>query len=389
MKRILLILLSISNIALAQVVTTNANAVGLEHNLLFSADKIYKVTQTGTATLSLDYLFDGKFYPSYTSIGPTPNSPTVITIENLPAVHIQTGAWVGWSTRYWESKRFKIEGYDVYAGANAWKTIADYSSTDYTGGRSFKKKMPFGGYSKLRFTFYTATGTNGRLGVSELFYLHPEAVTPYQNLIRGGKYWKGNSSSLTYEGSINIGGNTNRSLKVRHIEGKEPSNSDFGNLYLNYTNNKDVYIGGGSSTFNTDLFIPKGNLGIGVRDTKGFELAVAGKALAEEVVVKLQTAWPDYVFTKDYDLPSLEEVENYITNKGHLPSIPSATNVEENGIHLGEMNKKLLEKIEELTLYTIAQEKRIKTLEKTNKSLLKQQEKIKELEEKLNSILKK
>jgi len=67
--------------------------------------------------------------------------------------------------------------------------------------------------------------------------------------------------------------------------------------------------------------------------------------------------WADYVFKEDYHLPTLEEVEKHIKEKGHLINIPSAKEVNDNGIQLGEMNKLLLEKIEELTLYIIKQEK--------------------------------
>ena len=74
--------------------------------------------------------------------------------------------------------------------------------------------------------------------------------------------------------------------------------------------------------------------------------------------------WSDFVFFKDYKLPTLKEVENHIKEKGHLKDIPSAKEVEKNGFFLGEMDAKLLQKIEELTLYTIEQEKKIKAFEK-------------------------
>lgn len=93
------------------------------------------------------------------------------------------------------------------------------------------------------------------------------------------------------------------------------------------------------------------NLGIGTTNPGSWKLAVKGKIRAEEI--KVETGWADYVFKEDYDLPTLEEVEKHIKEKGHLINIPSAKEVEENGIQLGEMNKLLLEKIEELTLYVI------------------------------------
>ena len=117
-----------------------------------------------------------------------------------------------------------------------------------------------------------------------------------------------------------------------------------------------------------------------------YVLAVGGKMVAEEVKVTLQTsnAWPDYVFTSAYNLPSLKEVETHINEKGHLKNIPSAAEVEENGIVLGDMNAKLLEKIEELTLYTIAQEKGI---EKLSLQTIEQQKEIEELKALVKALI--
>jgi hypothetical protein len=96
----------------------------------------------------------------------------------------------------------------------------------------------------------------------------------------------------------------------------------------------------------------------------GYKLAIEGNAIAEKVVVKLKTAWPDYVFKPDYTLPSLSTVEQHIKEKGHLPNIPSEKEVQEIGIDLGSMDAKLLQKIEELTLYLIKQEKQLTAQQK-------------------------
>ncbi|MEO9510617.1 MAG: hypothetical protein ABJN84_07125 [Flavobacteriaceae bacterium] len=111
-----------------------------------------------------------------------------------------------------------------------------------------------------------------------------------------------------------------------------------------------------------DSYFNGGYVGIGTT-TPDSQLTVKGDIHAEEVKVDLSVPGPDYVFKEDYDLKSLEEVQNYINKKGHLPNIPSAQEMEENGIQLGEMNMKLLEKIEELTLYILQQEKRLRNLE--------------------------
>jgi len=105
-----------------------------------------------------------------------------------------------------------------------------------------------------------------------------------------------------------------------------------------------------------------GNVGIGT-ETSTEKLSVNGKIRAKEIKVEAAN-WPDYVFAKDYKLPSLQETEKHIREKGHLPGIPSAEEVKANGVDLGEMNAKLLKKIEELTLYLIDQNKLIQNQQK-------------------------
>lgn len=113
-----------------------------------------------------------------------------------------------------------------------------------------------------------------------------------------------------------------------------------------------------------------GNVSIGTPDVAaGYRLNVLGKIISEEIRVELKSAWPDYVFSNKYQLKPLEEVEAYIQRENHLPNIPSATEVEKDGLHLGAMQTKMMEKIEELTLYIIEMNKRIETLEKENKTL--------------------
>lgn len=120
----------------------------------------------------------------------------------------------------------------------------------------------------------------------------------------------------------------------------------------------------------TTLSLPKANsfLGIGTTNfTDGsdtYRISVKGAIRADRV--RVYTTWADYVFNKEYNLPSLEEVEQHIKDNGHLKDIPSAKEVEEKGIELGEMNKLLLQKIEELTLYIIEMNKEINTLKSKN-----------------------
>ncbi len=133
-------------------------------------------------------------------------------------------------------------------------------------------------------------------------------------------------------------------------------NNPYANLDIGYSNNKTL-------TLRHD-----GNVGIGSKNPDS-KLTVKGKIHAEEVKIDLSVPAPDYVFKKDYDLLSIEEVQEHIKAQGHLPNIPSAKELETNGVELGIMNMKLLEKIEELTLYTIAQEEELKEQNQKNKVL--------------------
>jgi len=119
-----------------------------------------------------------------------------------------------------------------------------------------------------------------------------------------------------------------------------------------------------------------GKVGIGTTNPDAL-LTVSGQVHAQEVKVTINAPGPDYVFEKDYKLSSLEEIKNYIDQNKHLPEVPSAKEMEKNGVQLGEMNMLLLKKIEELTLYTIEMNKKMEELKKENetaKSRLKNME---------------
>lgn len=118
--------------------------------------------------------------------------------------------------------------------------------------------------------------------------------------------------------------------------------------------------------FSGNVFMPangiwnsNGNVGIGTTDTKGHQLAVNGSAIFTKAIVKNYNNWPDYVFDSTYQLPALADVEQYIRANKRLPEIPSAGEVAEKGVDVGEMQRQQMKKIEELTLYIIELNKKL------------------------------
>jgi hypothetical protein len=114
-----------------------------------------------------------------------------------------------------------------------------------------------------------------------------------------------------------------------------------------------------------------GQVGIGTNmaSSAGYKLAVNGSIRAKEVVI--ESGWADFVFEKNYKLTSLESVEKYIEANNHLPDVPSAKFISENGLKVAETQTIMMQKIEELTLYVIEQNKKITELQTKVKELKK------------------
>lgn len=139
------------------------------------------------------------------------------------------------------------------------------------------------------------------------------------------------------------------------------------NTSLAFFTNGSGLNGGSGDLVEHMRITPAGNIGIGTTTPKS-KLEVNGAIRAKEIKIEA-TGWADFVFSSDYDLQPLSEIETHIIENGHLPNIPSETEVKENGIDLGEMQVKLLQKIEELTLYVIGQNKKNAELEARIKEL--------------------
>jgi len=159
-----------------------------------------------------------------------------------------------------------------------------------------------------------------------------------------------------------------------------------GNNYLIDAGTNSAAAGGGTHTSYL-LLTNTGNLGIGTTDNGSWQLAtspyklnVGGNGIISTAVTIQSVAnWPDYVFNRDYQLPALRDVECYISRNHHLPGIPSAQKLIKDGLDLGEMNKILVKKVEELTLYLIEKDKKEK----------EQEARITKLEEEVKALLRK
>jgi hypothetical protein len=198
------------------------------------------------------------------------------------------------------------------------------------------------------------------------------AVRFAQGLDRDDLYLHNRDASKTFmfwreDGNVGIGTNVpDQTLTIKGgiglcRTGTSPTTSSAG--FIKYVNG--MVLGNSSvsdplslQTNSIDrLFIQNnGNVGIGTTDPGSFKLAVNGKTWSTEVQVAV-TRPPDYVFEPTYDLKPLAEIETYIKENKHLPEVPSAKEMEKNGVQLGEMNMLLLKKVEELTLYVIEQQK--------------------------------
>lgn len=217
---------------------------------------------------------------------------------------------------------------------------------------------------------------NREISAEEVSILYAEVV---------GSPWSLSNNNLLYnEGNVGIGTtNPLAPLQVNPQGGagivisENSATGGFTGLEIGVSQQQDGYsylqsVKSSGSEMGDLVLLPgnTGNVGIGTIATPDAKLTVKGDIHTQEVNVDLLGAVaPDFVFEEDYELKSLEETEEYIKTNKHLPEIPSASEMEENGLGLKEMNLKLLQKVEELTLHLIQQNKDLKNQGEEIKSL--------------------
>jgi hypothetical protein len=179
-------------------------------------------------------------------------------------------------------------------------------------------------------------------------------------------FYGGTDVTTTSGGFIQLGAGDGLNLAMDSNEMQAHDNGAASQLFINHGGG-DVLLCG----------LENGQVGIGITSIANlpdpsFLLAVDGKIASEEVMVQMSGNWPDYVFQKDYNLLKIDDLEKSIQINGHLPGMPSAKEVEEvGGFEIGDMQQRLLEKVEELSLYVIELNHKIKELEAANKELKK------------------
>jgi len=371
-------------------------ALLLIYNSLLVAQSVGIGTNTPHASSQLEVVSTNKglLMPRMTmaqrDLIPTPATGLIIyQTDNTPGFYFYNGSgWVqlstGSATNYWA-----INGsnhiYNTNAGGrigintnNPGARLEVFGDALISGGGPFKiRDENVGNQSQVRFEKNDGTPTHQitHLGGTNplLMILKVPASTYDWVMDANGRVGMGTAAPET---KLHINGGSTPG-EVLRLDGTNTqmllAENNVTKAFFNLTGD-DVKIGTLASNDNGRFIIrvnggdrmfihPDGRLSVGTATpATGYMLSVNGKIISEEVRVELDVNWPDYVFKPGYKLPSLEQVENFIQKNHHLQGIPSAQQVKNEGIELGDMNKRLLEKVEELTLYLIQQSKEIDAL---------------------------
>jgi hypothetical protein len=187
-------------------------------------------------------------------------------------------------------------------------------------------------------------------------------------------------SDLVINSSGNIGISTNSpDVKLHVTDGTDVGNASGGFLQLGSSTSTNIgfdnnEIQGRNNGVVSRLVLQNGGgalqIGSAVTPT-GYAVSVNGKMICEELKIQGSSNWPDYVFANNYSLKSFDELRRFIKTNRHLPNIPAAAAIEKKGIEVGDMQKKLMEKIEELHLYVLQLEEQNRAIKKEIEALKK------------------
>jgi hypothetical protein len=218
---------------------------------------------------------------------------------------------------------------------NLFQMFSDYSGAD----------IAFGYGTSNNFTETMRVGGNGYVGIGRIpgsYKLEIGGTQPGIGFFSGTNFA---GLIFAFDNALHIGGKNG-------VSGSSAAND----LILQPPSTFPFFSGnvGVSTNTPTAKLQVNGNTMIGSGSpAAGYALSVNGKIICTEAKVQLNSSWPDYVFQNNYRLMPLQDLEQFVFKKQHLPNIPSATETELNGVELGDMVKRLVEKVEELTLYVI------------------------------------
>jgi len=186
-------------------------------------------------------------------------------------------------------------------------------------------------------------------------------MAPDASVTENGLNLSGKLKLISYSTAYTVGTDANQPTIYRSgtRAGAYPFDNYDNLIFQTGIQNRDILFVTGATPSPKMVVTGAGNVGIGTLTTGTSKLAVEGTIAARRVKVTQAATWPDFVFEPEYKLPSLAELEVYIKTNKHLPEVPSAAEVAKDGQDVGEMNRVLLQKIEELTLHLIEQEKKI------------------------------
>lgn len=418
----LLFLTLISASALGQSVEINPNNSGVQPNTIIKKTGIGLMHKDGSGVVQVGtYAGNGSAYIQTHSNHPlkftTNNGPTQFIINTDGKVGVGSATPVYWldvagrsrikhnpseTAGIWYNKANNSEGAfagmfndDIYGlfgmgTVSNWRFGFDLVNTRMgIGTMTPKHPMTFPNTigDKISFWGGNASATDNHYGMGvQAASLQLFAPTTSDNIVFG----VGRSSAFTERvritgtGNVGIGtGGPTYKLQVNTPGGgpgiahtdnssgvKLGSHIGNGRGYLGTFSNHPlgffVNDGGAVFTITTDERFQFGGSAI----PAGYKMSVDGKVLCTELEV-LVTPWPDYVFKPNYQLKPLHEVEGFIQANGHLPNIPKAEEIENKALAVGNMSKLQMEKIEELTLYLIEINKRLKKVEEENEMLKK------------------
>jgi hypothetical protein len=309
-----------------------------------------------------------------------------LTIQAVPKLTIDNTGNVGIGTTA-PTHRLHVATGDVFIQTSAGHLKMGYEGSNQwgfptTGGGAdlMMTSSPDGG-TTTNYRHYFAQNGDVGIGVAPASPVARLDVKSNSTLSTTAAFMVRNSNNDTLlkiqnNGYVGIGYNQPGYGRPLNIEGGGANfyynRSTFGGAVFPDANNNIVIWSNNSGPGQNVVLQPSwGQVCIGTyTPATGYLLNIDGKAICNELKVQLTASWPDYVFSGDYKLPSLEDLEHSINLNKHLPNIPSSADITaDKGFEVGDMNRRLLEKVEELTLYIIEINKQNKQLQKTNKTL--------------------